>query len=113
MKWKPRKITPELAEQMRKLKAEGKSYAEIAKMFNVRPSTVQYHVNAKYKQSAIMRARKSYKMRKKKQPTEEELARRREYWRMYRYNRYHSDEEFRRRVIELAKRYQQKKRHAN
>jgi len=104
MAWrKYRKVTPELLEYMQQLRNEGMSYSKIAKVVNLATSTVQYHLDSRYKEITNIRARESVR---NKNLTEEQKLRKRMYMRNYIRERYHSDPEFRKRMIESAKKYQ-------
>ena len=102
-KYKYRLVTPEIREKMIKMRKRGKKLSEIGSVFGVSGSTVAYHTDKRIREIAIKRAKKyGRKHRSKKYDPE--------YQRKYRYDRYYNDDEFRRRVIEFAKRYQKYKR---
>lgn len=121
-RFKYRKITPKMEEEMRKLHKRGLLFKEIARMFGVTSSTVQYHCKDEYRKIEIERAKKNIKGKKRKYNSEyqkkyraeryrndpEFKKRISEYIRNYNRKRYHSDPEFKKRVFEAHKRYREK-----
>lgn len=98
IKYRYRKVTPEIELQMKQLRKEGKSYDKIAEMFNVRQSTVIYHVSDKYKKYQLKRANeRNHKHTKKEIRINNKL--RKKYRCQWFKDRYHDDEEFRKKVI--------------
>lgn len=93
------KLEAEDKSAMEILRDQGYSYTSIAELFDVCPETVRYWTNEvrqeKVKDTATIQAHNR---------TEEEIERRRIFMRNYMYQRYHSDPEFRRRIIELNSR---------
>jgi len=77
-------------------------YPEIAKLFNVHVSTINYHLNEKHRERVKARSRKrilKFPCNKKK---------RREYQRRYQKERYEKDLEFRERMKKFAREYKRK-----
>ncbi len=70
-----RKVNKKLLEKMKKLRAKGLSYKNIAKLLNVTDTTVMYHLNRKFREKFIRRMIKYNKNHK-----EERLKKNRE-WR--------------------------------
>lgn len=105
-RWKFRKVSPEILEEMKKMKENGLNYVEIGKVFDLDPHSVRYWIDDAYREKCIERARK----REKKPMTEEQKERRRAYIRDYIRNRYNQDPEFRERFLGHSKKWQQKRR---
>jgi len=96
-----RKITPEILEKMKKLRENGLTYYEIARKFNIAYSTAQYWLTKGEREKKSKRAMKYNKKITKK----EFRIKNKKYseWRKeYMNDRYHNDEKFRKRFIELA-----------
>lgn len=95
MRYRYRKITPENIESMKEMRDEGQTYKKIAEFFEVSMSVVQYHLIPEYKESSLKRANESNKRRgpPKRDP---------EYIKKYIKDRYHNDEEFRKRYVGLV-----------
>jgi len=90
MRYRYRKVDEEKKKKMKEMKESGMSYEKIALHFNVNPSTVQYHLNEKYRKKTIEIAKKSNKNKSS--------VSRKEYIREYMSNRYRNDKEFAKRV---------------
>jgi DNA-binding transcriptional ArsR family regulator len=97
------KITPEKLQEMKKLREEGLKYTEIAETFKVSSSTVRYHLNPKYHDCALNNAKKRYKGYSR-----EVYLKNKEKQKEYYKRRYHSDEEFRKRMIGYVIKYNKK-----
>ena len=108
-RYKYRKVDPKISEDMRKLRVEGVTLKNIGKKYGLSVSTVEYHLNPKYKEKVKERTRRYVKNLSK-----EELAKRNKKWyeKMNRYwvKRYNSDPEFRKYFIEMVKRNFKKRR---
>jgi hypothetical protein len=87
------KLTQEQIIEIKELSKE-KSANSIAKMFNVSVSTIQWHTNLKHRNyvNTYWKKRKIW-----------DNDKRRLYQKEYHRNRYHNDEEFRKRQIELVR----------
>ena len=98
------KITKEQKEQMKKLSKEGKSQLAISRIMNIPQSTVNYWLNEESRFKKIEKQKQYYKglsKEQKKQLNENQRKYRTDYYR----NKYHSDPEYRKKRIELSKRY--------
>lgn len=94
------KVTKEILEEMKKLRSFGWSYGKIARRFGLTERAVAYWLDPKF------RARRIAYMRRYDASHRD---RRREYFREYWYRRYHTDEEFRRRVLDSVMRYHRRR----
>lgn len=81
------KVTEELKITMKELREMGLTFSGIGKTLGLSESTVQYHLNPKYRKETIARSIKNQKSRDKK-----------EYLKNYMKERYNNDEEFKERV---------------
>jgi transposase len=99
--WSYRKVGPADEEEMRRLLEEGLSYSEIARRFGVTLSTVQYHLDASYRNRALKKAKSFWKHRRSRQYGE--------YQRDYMRERYRDDPEFRERFKEYVRRYRKRR----
>ena len=90
-----REVTPEILAMMRALRSQGKSYYKIADISDVNYSTVVYHLNSGQRQKTLNRARKSLAKNNRKPKSPEKKQYDEEYYK----DRYHSDPEFRMKVI--------------
>jgi Spy/CpxP family protein refolding chaperone len=97
------KLTKEQINQMNELFKEGKTYVEISKIMNINPSIVNYHLNPDQRNKQIERQRNYYNSLTKEQKHKLYLNKK-EYMSNWFKNKYHSDEEFRKKHIERAKR---------
>jgi DNA-binding transcriptional ArsR family regulator len=88
---------------MNKLLKEGKNLVEIAKTLNLSPSTISYHLDSEQRNRQKERVKKLYNKKSKKQ-IKLENQKKREYRNNWIKNKYHTDEEFRKKHIERAKR---------
>jgi len=83
-------------EEMQRLRDQGYTYVSIADIFDIDPQTVRYWLiqerQEEVKATSVIQAQNR---------TCEEKEKRRIYMRNYMYQRYHTDPEFRRRIIEL------------
>jgi IS30 family transposase len=96
------KVTAEIKEEMKKMRGDGLSYAEIGKRLGFYYSTVQYHLDAEQREKAKIRATMSNEKQVKAgyyQRRWRKDGRHREYNRLYLRWRYHTDAEFRRKVL--------------
>lgn len=106
-RWKYRKVTPDMVEEMKILKEEGYSYSKIGKMYNLNPRTVKYWIDEEYRKKCIEKA----KAHKQKQILSvEQKERQKEYIRKYISERYNSDPEFRERFLKHTRKWQNKNR---
>lgn len=106
-RWRYRKVSPKIVEEMKELREEGWSFTKIGKKFNLNPRTVKYWLDEEYRNSCIERAKK---LKKKTTLSAEQKERQREYIRNYIRNRYNSDPEFRERFLRHTKKWQDKQR---
>jgi len=106
---KYRKVDPKILEGMRKLRIDGLTLKDIGKKYGLSVSTVNYHLNPKYKEKVKERTRKYVKSLSK-----EELAERNKKWyekvRKYWVKRYNTDPDFRKYFLEMVKRNFEKRR---
>lgn len=102
-RWKYRKVTPDMVEEMKMLREEGYTYTAIGKIYNLNPRTVKYWVNEEYRKKCIERAKLSKKTRVL---TPAQKERQREYIRKYISERYKTDPEFRERFLKHTKKWQ-------
>lgn len=93
-----KKLTSKQVEKIKKLRAEGKTIAELLKMFNVLRDTISHHTNPNFRNSQKAYQKKRYKNRSIEQK-KKSLEERREYQRDYHKNRYKNDEEFRKKHL--------------
>lgn len=100
-----RKVTPEMAAEMKKLRRQGLTLKRIAEMLVVAYETVQYHLNDEYRKRHIEQAKERARERVKsgyyKQPAV--LEYRKKWNKEYLHERYHNDGEFRKKVIRANK----------
>jgi uncharacterized membrane protein YgaE (UPF0421/DUF939 family) len=94
--------------ELKELAKKGKTIKELKELFPVCNSTIFYHINEKTNKIQKERAINTYKKLTKEQRHNIYL-RKKEYQKTYFKNRYHTDEEFRRSIIEATKRYQRRK----
>jgi orotate phosphoribosyltransferase-like protein len=97
-KFRFRKVTPEIKAKMIELRKKGYTFLEIADMFDVTLSTAQYHICEKQRLNTIKRATKYNRTLTKKEFIKRNKKRSgyKSSWFM---DRYHNDEEFRKKVI--------------
>lgn len=99
------KITKNQIEEIRKLRAEGKTQIEIARRLNINQSSVNYWSNEESRKKQINKGITHYKGLSKEE--KKEIGQKhREYKRNYYKNKYHTDEEYRKKRIEYSKKYQ-------
>ena len=103
------KINKEIIEQMNKLLKEGKNLVEIAKTLNLSHSTISYHLDEEQRNKQKERVKRIYKKKSKKQ-IKLENQKKREYRKIWFKHKYHTDEVFRKKIIENSMRYKIKKR---
>jgi len=101
MIWKgyDKRTNPKMRREMARLRERGWTFQRIAERFGVALSTVQYHLNPEYKAKTKRRAAKLVRKHRR---------RNREYLRRYIKERYHGDEKFRRRYLQLITDYQKR-----
>jgi len=97
MKTFKRRLNKDEIKKIKTLRKNGLSYQRIARIIGVNYFTVVYHLNKKFKEGVINRARKR---KTKKDP---------EYMREYMKNRYHTDEKFREKKKKKQREYWRKK----
>jgi DNA-binding CsgD family transcriptional regulator len=90
-----RKITPQIRDEMLRMKENGMTYSEIAHIYGLHPSTVIYHLDTRQHRNILNRARKLLAERRGAEKTVREKKYNTEYFK----DRYHNDEEFRMKVI--------------
>ncbi len=93
-----RKVTPEILEKIKGLRASGMTHKKIGEKLKLGESIVGYWLNPETRKKSIERAKKFYKKLPKEQKRENERARS-EYKQEYFLERYREDEEFRKRMI--------------
>jgi predicted transcriptional regulator len=103
------KITYQIVIEMNKLLKEGKNLVDIAKTLNLSPSTVSYHLDSEQRTKQIERVKKIYSKKSKKQ-IKLENQKKRDYREKWFKNKYHTDEVFRKKIIENSMKYKKKKR---
>ena len=102
------RVTKEQINQMKKLREEGKTQREISEIMNLPVNIIQYWLNETLRENNNRRAREWYKRQSKEKRRELNL-RQKEYRQNYYKNRYHTDEEYRKRRIELSKKGNEKR----
>ena len=100
-----KKITNEQIEQIKELKAQGKSERAIAKIIGVTPNTIRYHLSQEFRDYMRRYNRERYRKMSKEQK-ENYLKKKRDYQKDYHKNRYQYDPEFRKKQVESSKKYQ-------
>ncbi len=106
------KLSKKKIENIRKLRKEGFKIREIAERLNVCTETVMYWTNEHYRQKQLKRM---YKIEMKlyregKQWNQKNLDKRKEFMREYMKRRYHTEPEFRRKMLQSSLKYQKKMR---
>jgi len=109
MKYRYRKVTPEILSNIIKLKNMGYNLRDIAFAFGIARSTVDYHLNDKIKERAKERAKKRSR---NKNLTNEQKIKWKIYYKRYFKDRYHEDKEFRDKHKKVCKNYYMKKNEA-
>lgn len=108
-----RKVTPENVQEMKELREKGKTYGEIAKLFNITDSTAQYHIspaeNKRKKEYSINWWKRHPEIMKKQILS----TKKKKYVKEYIFERYNNDLEFRKRFLENVKKSQKKIRNRN
>ncbi len=87
-----------MKEKMKELRDSGMSYQNISKTFGLSSNVSVYHLNPEQREKSIKRAIKSYS-KLSKSFSKEKKRKRQEYKNDYIKDRYHHDEEFRKRMI--------------
>ena len=100
-KYRYRKVTPKMLEEMKQLREDGLTYQAIAEKFNINSSTAQYWLSPQEKEKSIRRSMKSYAKLTKEQ-IKEKNKEHYEYKKKYNTERYNKDEEFRKRMIKYV-----------
>jgi len=103
-RWKFRKVTPEIIEEMKVFKSQGMSYTAIGERYGIDAHTVRYWIDEEYQKTCIERA----KNRGKQVLSDAQKERRKAYIRDYIRKRYHEDPEFKERFLGHSKRWQEK-----
>jgi len=106
-RWRYRKVTPQMVEEMKILRTRGYTYTKIGEKFNLSPRTAKYWIDEEYRKKCIAKVKAQ---KKKRVLTPEQKARQRAYIRKYINDRYHSDPEFRNRFLKHSKKWQEKNR---
>ncbi len=96
-----RKVTPEILEKIKKLKASGMNYGKIAEKLKIVSSTVGYWLNPETRKKTIKRANKFYTKLtpEQRKRSKKSYGHQKEYY----MERYHNDEEFKKRIIKHMK----------
>jgi len=106
--FKYRKVTPSKLEWMKEMRELGLPYTKIAKETGVCASTVIYHLNPEARKRKIERAIKHNEgmtIRERKKKSKKHYL----YGKNYLKQRYHNDEDFRKRYISLVNNWQKRK----
>ncbi len=107
-RYKYRKITPDDVKEIKEL-IKKSTIKKVAERFGIHRNTLLYHINPKYKQKTIERAKIS-----RAKLTKEELRKREKKYSKrkskYYKKRYHEEEEFRKRQIKSITKWQKNKR---
>lgn len=98
MKFRTRKINLKQKAQMIKLRKTNLNVSEIARIFDVTSSSVQYHTNNKYQKMQKEKARKRFRGKTIAQRRKMKKQNRK-YQRVYQHERYKQDPLFRARII--------------
>lgn len=93
--------------RMKSLKAEGKINKEIAKIMNIDPNVVSYHLSEGVRERKIKKSSEWFKIQSKKKK-KEIYQRRKPYLKFYWKNRYHTDTAFRERIRKYMREWQKK-----
>lgn len=101
------KITNELKNKIILLKQEKKTHREIAKMLDLKESTIGYWINPETRKKHIESAKK-YFSRKSQEEKKKYYQSRKEYIKIYSHNKYVNDPIFRDKQKERAKLYNRK-----
>ena len=102
------RVTKEQITKIRKLSKKGKTQREISEIMNLPINTIQYWVNETSRKKGIERAKRWYQ-KQPKEKRKELNAKQRDYRKNYYKNRYHTDEEYKKRRIEYSKKGNMKK----
>ncbi len=100
-----KKLDKEQIEQIKKLYNEGKKIREIARIMNVYPNSIRYHISPEFREKLREINRKWYNKLSKEEKSEY-FRKKREYQKEYQRNRYKNDSKFREKQLERAKKYQ-------
>lgn len=104
---KHQKVTPEMKKEFKKLREEGLTYKQIAEKYGLTSSTIQYHLKEKTRRLVLERQNRYYREgRTWRQKNPEKWQK---YSSSYHLERYNNDEEFRQRMIQHVKNYEQRK----
>ena len=95
-------------QQIKEMRSQGKYYFEIAKHLGITKSKALYWGNEEYRKNQVEKAREKIRNLDAKERKKYYLKNK-EYNKNYRRERYHSDEEFRKRMIEHSMKYKRKK----
>ena len=101
------KVTPKMVLRMKELIAEGKTHKEIGKELKIASSMVSYHTNLSYKKKKTEDSKARWKKMTKEQVRLINKSQRK-YRQNYMKTRYHTDEEFRQRLIKHSLNYQRR-----
>ncbi|MDD4049880.1 MAG: hypothetical protein PHX47_02615 [Candidatus ainarchaeum sp.] len=101
------KLTKEQIIELKELRKQGKKRKDLAKMFNVCLTTIDWHTNEDFK-GRFKEYQKKWYTNLPDEKKELYFDKRKEYQRIYHKNRYSLDPEFKKRQLECAKRYQKK-----
>ncbi len=99
-RYRYRKITPDILKKMKELRKQGLTYKEIGNKIGVTMSTALYHLSPREREMHTKRTMKYYMKLTKEQKRERE-RKSYDYKKKYYLERYHEDEEFRKRQIAL------------
>ena len=107
-RFKYRKITPERLAWMKEMRELGLSYTEIAKEIGINTKTAAYHLDPDQKHKTIKRTTE-YNEKMTAKERKEKRKKHYPYLKNYFKQRYHNDEDFRKRYISLVNNWQKRK----
>lgn len=104
-----KKVSPKDEIEMKDLYRGGLSSIKIAEMFGLSKEAVLYHVNPKYRMKSLNRSKAWQKRHRTKRSMRKANKKHQAYRSAYIKDRYANDPEFKKRLIEMIKKYQSKK----
>ena len=105
---KRNKVTSKMKELMLKIKAQGHTIKDIAKVFKLSEATIRYHTDETFRQKQIANS-----MLNQKNGLPGQAEKRREYMRLYHARRYKNEPEFRDKIKKAVRECQKRKRDKN